>query len=457
MSQARVSHRPSDLTVAEIGQQFRDGTLTPTCLVESLLEQVRRLEPTIGAWTTLDEDHLMEAARQAGLEMAQHGMRSPLHGIPVGVKDIFYTSGVRTTMGSPIFADFVPWYDATVVARLKQAGAIVMGKTVTTQFASLHPAETRNPWNTEHTPGGSSSGSAAAVAAHMCPAALGSQTGGSVIRPAAYTGTVGLKPTHGLISLFGVFPVSWSLDTVGVLTRSVEDAALLLQELAGYDRYDSESLKAPSVDYLEASLSLERPPRIGLLKQFFFVRANADVTETVEDACETLAGAGAIVEEADLPKLFQDALDAQSVLQNVESAVVHKDIYPKHKELYGQKVRDQIEGGYAISAVTYAAAKQLQPEFANEVAATLAPFDVLLAPATDVPAPRGLESTGDPLFQRAWTYAGVPAITLPAGLSAEGLPVGIQLIGRKLDEGRLLAVARWCEEMLGWELAPPLA
>jgi Asp-tRNA(Asn)/Glu-tRNA(Gln) amidotransferase A subunit family amidase len=291
----------------------------------------------------------------------------------------------------------------------------------------------------------------------MCPAALGSQTGGSVVRPAAYNGIVGLKPTHGLISAFGVFPVSWSLDTLGILARSVEDAALVLQELAGHDPYDPESVDAPVPNYLDAVHALDRPPRIGLIREFFLERADVQVRDNVEKTCETLARAGAVVETIRLPDLFEAALAAQGVLQGVESAVAHQETYPKHKELYGPKVAEQVEGGIKASAMAYASAKQLQPRFARRVARSLAPFDVLLAPATDTPAPRGLSTTGDPLFQRAWTYAGVPTIALPSGLSADGLPLSIQLIGRTLDETRLLAVARWCEKALDLDLIPPLA
>jgi amidase len=372
-------------------------------------------------------------------------------------------------MGSPLYAGHVPTYDATSVARLRRAGAIIMGKTVTTEFASLQPPQTHNPWSMEHTPGGSSSGSAVAVAARMCPIALGSQTGGSVVRPAAFNGIVGLKPTHGLISAFGVFPVSWSLDTMGVMARSVEDIALTLQELAGYDKYDSESVDASVPDYRRAIHSLDRAPRIGLLRRFFFEHSLPETRQHVESVCEKLARAGATVEEATLPADFQAALDAQTVLQGVESAIAHRDTYPKYKEKYGHKVVEQLEGGLRASGVAYAQAKQLQTRFASEVHAALAPFgfaqgraesrpfDVLLTPAYAGAAPHDLTVTGDPLFQRAWTYAGVPSLALPSGVDSARMPLAVQLIARKLDEGRLLAVAAWCERSLSVRLAPSIA
>lgn len=454
----KAASRPCDMTVAQIGERFRRGKLTPTTLAQSLLEQVRRLEPSLKAWVSLDEAQVMEAAHQAERELLQERVtRSPLHGVCFGAKDIFYTAGVRTAMGSPLYQSFVPHYDATVVGRLKRSGAILMGKTTTTEFASLQPPETRNPWHPEHTPGGSSSGSAAAVAAHMCPMALGTQTGGSVIRPAAYNGIVGLKPTHGRISTFGVFPMSWSLDTVGILTRTVEDAALVLQEMAGHDPYDPESLDTPVPRYLEALHRLDQPPRIGLVNEFFFERCLPEVRRNVEEACQKLASAGAVVEETRAPGAFEAALEGSTVLSQAEAAVVHGETYPSNREAYGPKVRDQIEAGLKVLATTYIRAKRLRPSFAREVAVALAPFDVLLAPATECPAPRDLGTTGSPLFQRAWTYAGVPTIAIPSGLSHDGMPLAIQLVGRMLDEGRLLAVAYWCERALGLHLVPILA
>ena len=226
---------PRDLTIAQASQAIAGGKLSPPELMESLLEQIRELEPSLKAWVTLDEEAALRSARDAEAEISSGGPRTPLHGIPIGVKDIYYTKGVLTTAGAPQYRDFIPGYDATSVAKLKDAGAIILGKAVTTQFADGDPSPTFNPWHREHTPGGSSSGSAVAVAARMCPAALGSQTGGSTLRPAIYNGVVGLKPTYGRISRYGVVPFAWSLDTVGIIARTVNDTALLLQAMAGHD------------------------------------------------------------------------------------------------------------------------------------------------------------------------------------------------------------------------------
>ena len=248
-----------ELTVAESAARIARRQLSPVELMESLLERASALEPSLSIWVTLDADVALEAARESERELDASGPRGPLHGVPVGVKDIYYTAGLKTTACSPILAEFVPDYDAASVALLKGAGAIVMGKTVTTQFACGDPPPTRNAWDAAHTPGGSSSGSAVGVAARTFPAALGSQTAGSVLRPASYNGVVGLKPTFGRISRYGVIPVAWSLDTMGSFTRTVEDAALMLSVLAGHDPRDRSSSTRPVPDFVSA---LDGPPRL---------------------------------------------------------------------------------------------------------------------------------------------------------------------------------------------------
>ena len=227
-----------ELTIAQAAGSIGAGTVSAVELMEALLARSRALDPKLRVWETLDEEAALESARSAQAEIERAGPRGPLHGVPIGVKDIFNTEGVRTASGSPIYDDFVPDFDSTAVARLKAAGAVMMGKAVTTEFASFDPSPTRNPWNAKHTPGGSSSGSAAGVAARLFPGALGSQTSGSVLRPASYNGVVGVKPTFGRISRYGVTPVAWSLDTVGYFTRTVEDAAMMLDALAGRDELD---------------------------------------------------------------------------------------------------------------------------------------------------------------------------------------------------------------------------
>ena len=241
---------PYALSLVEMVARIGRKKLSPMALAESILKRIDSVEPGIQAWVNLDRESVLKEARRKEKELSRGRTRGPLHGIPIGVKDIFYTAGMKTSSGSKVFADFIPSYDSTAVERLKNAGAIILGKTATTEFAHAEPAATRNPWNPEHTPGGSSSGSAAAVAAGMCPGALGSQTGGSVLRPASYCGVVGVKPTYGRISKYGVFPFSWSFDHVGIFARSVEDAAVLLSVLAGHDPRDPSTGNEPVRDYI---------------------------------------------------------------------------------------------------------------------------------------------------------------------------------------------------------------
>jgi Asp-tRNA(Asn)/Glu-tRNA(Gln) amidotransferase A subunit family amidase len=332
----------------------------------------------------------------------------------------------------------------------------MLGKTVTTEFATADPSPTRNPWNTVHTPGGSSSGSAAAVAARMIPAALGSQTGGSTLRPAAYNGIVGLKPTYGRISRYGVIPVSWCLDHVGILVRSVEDAALVLQAIAGHDAQDAGSLSQPPGNYVAAVQRSERPPRLGVVRQFFFEQADTETQQHTEQTLARLASAGAVVQDVALPPSFATVLAAHRIIMRVEAAAFHADMFVHQREQYGPRLRESIETGLVTPAVDYLRAQRLRRLFQQEVTQMFADVDVLLTPATPAPAPRDLHTTGDAKFQSPWTYAGVPTIALPSGCSQGGMPLGIQLIAPALREDRLLQAARWCEATLNVTLQPPL-
>ncbi|GIX47428.1 MAG: amidase [Candidatus Tectimicrobiota bacterium] len=362
---------------------------------------------------------------------------------------------MRTTCGSPIFADFVPRQDATAVARLKAAGAILLGKTQTTEFATLDPAPTRNPWNLAHTPGGSSSGSAAAVSAAMVAGALGSQTAGSTLRPAAYCGVVGLKPTFGRIGRYGVFPVSWRLDHVGIFARTVADAALLLQVLAGYDPRDASAADVPVPDY-QAGLEASLPPRLGVVRDFFYERAEPEVREHTDAVLERLRAAGAQVQDVALPPDFATGLAAHRIIMRVEVAAVHATLFEAHRDAYRPQIRRLIESGRLIPAVTYVRAQQVRRRLQRQLLPLLAGVDALLTPTTPAPAPRGLDTTGDPTLQTPWTFVGLPALSLPSGLSGSGLPLGIQLAAAPFAEARLLAVARWCEGVLQFSARPPL-
>ena len=450
-----ITRKPHDLTVTEAASAIAAGKLSSLQLVTSCLERIDALEGKIQAWVLVDKEGVLRAARRLDQELRRGQRRGSLHGIPVGIKDIFYTAGLPTEAGSPFWSGFVPSHDAATVARLKEAGAIILGKTHTTEFAYRDPAPTHNPWNTAHTPGGSSSGSGAGVAAGMCLAALGSQTLGSVLRPAAYNGVVGFKPHHGRISTYGVVPLSWTLDHVGILARTVADTALVFQTIAGHDSRDYYSLDAPVPDCL-GHLESQKAPHLGLVRQYFFEQADEEMRAHTEKVVECLRQAGAKVEEIVPPPSFATVPDTGNIIIAAEAATCHQEMFAEHKEQYGPGIRKLIEDGLAIQVTEYARALQTRLQQRAEIEPLLRQVDALLTPGVPGVAPRGLSSTGSAVMQGPWTIIGVPSISLPTGLSQDGLPLAIQLAGSPLAEDRLLAVARWCEQALNVHLRPPL-
>jgi len=441
-----------ELGVVDAAQAIRRRELSPVDLVEALLERVDKVDGRVQAWALVDRDGARAAARRAADEAARGVLRGPLHGVPFGAKDIFYSAGLRTEAGSKVMAGFMPKYDATSVARLKDAGAILLGKLHTTEFATSDPAPTRNPWNLACTPGGSSSGSAAAVAARMVPLALGSQTIGSNVRPASYCGLVGLKPTFGRISTRGVMALSYTQDHVGLMARSVEDIALGLSIVAGHDPDDPSSSRAPVPDYL-AALTRRGAPRIGLLREFFFERATAEVARVTAEVVERLARAGAVVEDAKLPLSFPAVHAAAYLITRSDTASIHAERFAEKADLYRPAIRGAIEMGMLLPGDLYVRALRIRSQFRRELSPLLQRYDVLLTPTTPAPAPEGM-ATGDPQFQVPWSLSGLPSITLPCGLATSGLPLGLQLVSGTLTEPALLAAAAWCEDVLGRGPAP---
>src|SRR5579885_126766 len=335
-----VATEPSLMPLHEAARRIRTGELSPLELTESCLRQIDRLEPEIKAWVTLDREGALRQAEVLAEDARSYRFRGVLHGIPIGIKDIYFTAGMRTTAGHQSMLQFVPSYDAAVVERLKQAGAIILGKTTTTEFALMAPTATRNPWNLDHTPGGSSSGSGAAVAARMCPAAIGSQTGGSTIRPAAYCGIVGFKPTYGRISTFGMIPGSWSLDHVGIFTKTARDACTMLEVLAGFDPLDITSLKDKVPPYSKLiGRASHRKPRLGLLRDFFYDNSNQDVKRNIDETVRTLRSKGANISVKNLPPIFDLVASANRAIMTSEIAAVHEEIYRLRKKDYGPKIR----------------------------------------------------------------------------------------------------------------------
>ncbi len=441
------------LSVAELAARIRAQELSPVAVVEACLARIQEVERAVKAWVYIDESRALETARLFEAEAKAGKIRGPLHGIPVGLKDIYDATGIVTTSGAGAFAHQQPGTDAEAVDRLKRAGAIVLGKTTTTEFAYLDPTVTRNPWNLEHTPGGSSSGSAAAVAARMVPLALGSQTVGSTLRPAAYCGIVGLKPTHGRISAAGVTPLAWSLDHVGIFTRGVDDAALALAVLADGDSADD--LRAGSQSAGGVDAVRRETPRLGLVRDLYADRASPAVNTNIEAAVAALSRAGATIEEVALPPSAAAIHEAGQIVMRVEAATFHRERFARHAESYRPKIRGLIEAGLATSAVEYVSAQQTRRRFKEEMSPILQRFDALLMPVVPATAPKGLTSTGDPFFCAPWSFAGFPAIAVPSGAAADGLPLAIQLVAGPFADGRLLAVARWCETALPLMPAPP--
>ena len=431
---------PETLTLTAASQAIRDGRLSPIDYVQALLARIDRVEPRVRAWVTVDREGVLAEARRCEEEVRRKQFRGPLHGIPIGVKDLFYTKGLRTTAGSEVFHDFVPSEDARAVQRVKAAGAIILGKTVTTMFANLDPGPTRNPWNPAHTPGGSSSGSAAAVAARMCPAAIGSQTIGSVGRPAAFCGIPSLVPTQRRIGLSRTWPLAWSLDHVGILGRSVADLEVMLDAM-------SES----AVERTRRSKAY----RIGIIRDYFYAHATEEARSLNDALANKLGGAGFQVEEAHLPAIFEVAPATLRTIIRAETASVHEQVFPPNRHLYGPKIRAVVETGMLIDASDYVRARRIRRKYQSEMAKLFERFDALMTPAAPGTAP-DLSTTGDPVMNGPWTLADFPAMTLPHALSANGLPIGVQLSGPPLQEGLLLELAKAVEAVIGFQAQPSL-
>lgn len=434
---------PEDLTLVQAASAIRDGTLSPLDYARSLVERVERLDPRVQAWVTIDRDAVLSEAKQCEAEAQRKQFRGPLHGIPVGIKDIFYTKGLRTTMGSVLFRDFVPDRDAEAVSRLRGAGAIVMGKTVTTPFANLDPGPTCNPWNLGHTPGGSSSGSAAAVAARMCPAATGTQTVGSVGRPAAFNGIVSIVPTRETISLEGVFPLAWSLDHAGAFGRTVADVELMFH-----------AMKRPQPDSPQAA---RRTFRVGVIRGFFYENATPETRSLNDGLAGKLAKSGFDIGETVLPGIFALGQPILRAILRTEAAAIHEQLFRSAPASYGPKLRTVIETGMLMDGVDYIRARRLRRQYQRDMAKLFEKFDVLMTPAAPGTAPEGIGTTGDPVMNGPWTLANFPTMTLPYALGSNGLPIGVQLSGPTLQEPLLLEVARAVEAVVGFRQRPSIS
>lgn len=442
---ADVQTEPCALTAAQAARLIRERQLSPVELVQHLVERAAAVDPKVLAWETLDPERALAAARHA----EQEPPVGPLHGVPFGAKDIYDTAGVRTSGSFRPYADRIPAADAQSIQRMKNAGAILLGKMVTTQFAYADPSKTRNPWADDRTPGGSSSGSAAGVAAQLVPIALGSQTAGSVLRPAAYNGVVGFKPTYGRISKRGVLPLAWSLDHVGLLARSVEDCALFLQATAGHDPGDPASEDQPVPDY-QATGAVD-PPRLGLVREALAASA-PHVGDHLKAVAARFEASGARVDEVSFGESLDLIVAVHHVIMQTETAATHWQLLEQYPGAHQPRLRAYVEVGRLVPGVMYLHAQRLRRRIRAAMRHALERFDTLLLPtATDVAPTR--ETTGDPTLQAPFSLVGFPALSLPSGFSgAPKLPLAIQLAASPWHESRLLAVGRWCEAHL-----PPLA
>ncbi len=411
-------------------KMIADGRLTATDYLHACLDRIAEREADVGAWTYVAKDSALAHAANADASPGE----GVLHGVPIAIKDIIDTRDMPTEHGSPIYKGVVPSSDAACVAMLRRAGAIILGKTVTPEFAAVTPGRTANPHNIKHTPGGSSSGSAAAVADFMVPAAIGTQTVGSTIRPASYCGVVGFMPSHQILPVQGVKVQAGSLDNLGILTRSVADVALVANAILGCEALSAQPLP--------------RPPRIGFCPSPHWPQAQAATRQVMQDAIALLRDAGAMVETIDLPASFDAALDAHWTILAFEFARAMAYEFYDHASQLSPRLLGLLERGFATPFADYTAACALAIARRHEIAPIIAGYDALLTPAAAGEAPEGLTGPSDLLFQRFWTVLHLPAITLPGFVGPQSLPVGIQLIGAHLQDTRLLAAAAWVERAM---------
>ncbi len=420
---------------------LHEGKFTSVELVQECLDLIAKIEDKVGAWQYLDPDYALEQAQNADLARHEGKDVGPLNGIPVGIKDIFDTADMPTENGTVLHAGRQPTVDATVVSLLRRAGAVIMGKTVTAELAVYSPGKTTNPHDPHRTPGGSSSGSAAAIAADMVPLALGTQTNGSVVRPASFCGVYGYKPTHGLISRHGVLHQSYHLDQIGVFARSVEDTALLAEQLAVFDHWDPD-LKPRSRPHLLATAMQDppTPPRLAFIKSPVWHEASEDTQTAFLQFIEKL---GSCAVEVELADIFESAVQCHRTIMLSDLANSYARLYLNGKAKISAELCTLIEKGQKYLATDYISAVEQIPVFNDALKGIFDSYDAILTPAATGEAPIGLESTGSPIFCTIWTLCGVPAISLPLLAGQNRMPLGVQLTAARGCDGQLLRTARW--------------
>lgn len=432
---------PFQLSATEAARKIRDGELTSEELVQSCLDRIEEHEGTVGAWIHLDKEYALEQAKAAQARRQAGEQLGPLHGVPVGVKDIFDTADMPTQCGSALYSGRTPTRDSMAVALLRAAGAIIMGKTVTTEFAFYSPGKTTNPHDATRTPGGSSSGSAASVASFMVPLSVGSQTNGSVIRPASFCGVFGYKPSLGLISRHGVLKLSSQLDAMGVFARSLEDLALIGECMMAYDGNDA-GMRPRSRPPLASVMAEDPPakPRIAFVRSPVWDQAEESTKEAFRELCEHL---GDHVDIVELPSIFDNAVQDQGLIMAADMSRNLTKVYEDGKDKISPVLCELIEKGRTITAVDYCSAIDRIDMYNAVLDHIMTDYDFILTPATPGEAPVGLDATGSPIFNSIWSLCGVPAITLPILQGPAGMPLGAQLVSNRLDDARLFRNARW--------------
>jgi Asp-tRNA(Asn)/Glu-tRNA(Gln) amidotransferase A subunit family amidase len=441
------------LGLLDILRAYREGRATVQDYVASCSARINQLDPRIQAWEWFDASRaLADAEERAGGILAD----LPLYGIPVGVKDIINTRGIPTRMGSRIYQTNVPSMSAWVVRRLEALGGLVMGKTVTTEFAFSNPGKTRNPWNQNHTPGGSSSGSAASVAAGFVPVAIGTQTLGSVIRPAAFCGVVGYKPSFGAISRNGIHPFAPTTDTVGVFARSVADAAWFGACLMGQDNRDEATCVRGPLATLHVPLTpFAETPRLAVVRTPKWAIATEVQRAHFDECVAKLGAAGAQVKELVLPKFFDEAWESLWLIVSRDAVKSFFSVESRHRIRLSPALQELLDRGHRVTPEQYARAKEKRDHYRQWLDGQLGRFDAIVTIPAAGEAPEGLASTGDPTFASLWTQTGLPAVTIPSGRGPRGLPLGLQIVGGYRDDERALRVAAWCEAMLGVDMGLP--
>lgn len=455
------------LDIADASSRFRDGSLSPVTLTEALLERIDKLDDRLNVFVTLLREEALEGAKAAEKGLKSGEDLGPLHGIPLGIKDLYDTLGVRTTSGSKVRADYVPDEDATTVAKLRAAGGIILGKVATHEFAfGFDAPPARNPWNTEHTPSGSSGGSGSGLGAGFFPGATGSDTGGSIRAPAAVNGISGIKPTFGRVSKHGVAVLSWSLDHTGPMARSARDLALMLQVMAGPDAKDPTTIDEPVPDYSAALTGSVDGLTLAVPKNYFFDDVVPEIENAVRVAIEVLGKSGAKIVEVTIP-------DIEHLLENFfsivvpEAAAYHIRTFQERPDDYNDDVRELLEQGNIVFATTYINALRSRNFIRNGFRKAFEGIDAMLVPGLPVTAPKVGQSAYDwgswqePVFRAharfncPFNLCGLPAATVPCGFADDGLPVGLQVVGKPFDEATVLRIADVFQRKTDWHLQRP--